>query len=593
MEDEVLDLRRLLGEFLRTHTWMRHKRAILPWGACVSVLAVAVLFACHDATRSEPPAAVDLDLIELSYECENNFDLTNGNSMAVTVQFEVEGTGESGELTLAAAAAPGQPSQARLTTVQRGGVVISYLHQLVTQQANTDVVCPPPVPAPSQPQATMGEWTAPFAWPVVAVHLQLLPSGKVLSWGREGVPQLWDPETGEFTPAPATSDLFCAGHTFLPDGRLLVAGGHISDDHGLPDVNLFDPSTQSWTPVSPMAHGRWYPTLTTLSDGRVVALSGGDQDGNLVVEPELWNGETWTPLPGAARELPYYPRTFAAPNGLVFYAGELPEAGYLDVSGEGSWTPVASSHYGRREYGSAVMYRPGKILIVGGSNPAEAAPTSSAEIIDLTEPAPSWRFTGSMANARRQFNATLLPDGRVIATGGTSAAGFSEPAGAVHAAEVWNPDTEQWAAWAGNSVTRVYHSTTLLLPDGRLLHTGSGDGHNLPRELNAELYSPPYLFHGVRPVIASAPQTVDYGGNFFVATPDAGTVTRATWVRLSAVTHAFDQNQRFNELSLRRSAGGVTLTAPGGENLAPPGDYMLFLLTGDGVPSPARIVRLN
>ena len=572
---------------------MRHTRAILPWSACVSVLAVAVLFACREETRTEPPGAVDPELIRLSYRCGNNFDLTNGNGTVVTVEFEVEGTGEVGELMLAGALAPGQPSQTRLSTTQRGGVVIGYLHHPITEAANTGVICPPPAPAPPQPQASVGEWTAPFAWPVVAVHLQLLPSGKVLSWGREGVPQLWDPETGEFTPLPLTSDLFCAGHTFLPDGRLLVAGGHISDDHGLPDVNLFDPSTQSWTSVAPMAHGRWYPTLTLLSDSRVVALSGGDQDGNLVVEPELWDGTAWHTLPGAARELPYYPRTFAAPNGLVFYAGELAETGYLNVSGEGSWTPVASSHYGRREYGSAVMYRPGKVLIVGGSNPAEAAPTSSAEIIDLNEPAPTWRFTGSMANPRRQFNATLLPDGRVIATGGTSAAGFSEPAGAVHAAEVWDPETEQWTTWGSNSVTRVYHSTTLLLPDGRVLHTGSGDGHNLPRELNAELYAPPYLFHGARPAIASAPATVDYGMNFFVATPDAGTVTRATWVRLSAVTHAFDQNQRFNELALRRSAGGVTLAAPGGENLAPRGDYMLFLLTADGVPSPARIVRLN
>jgi galactose oxidase len=575
------------------HSWMRHQRAILPWGACASVLVVAVLFACHDETRTEPPGAVDLDLIELSYDCGNNFDLTNANGNAVTIEFEVEETGESGELTLAAAAAPGRASRTRLSTAQRGGVAIGYLHQRITQQANAGVACPSPVPPPPQPQATAGEWTAPFAWPVVAVHLQLLPSRKVLSWGREGVPQLWDPETGGFTPLPVASDLFCAGHTFLPDGRLLVAGGHISDDHGLPDANLFDPSTQSWTSVAPMAHGRWYPTLTMLSDGRVVALSGGDQDGKLVVEPELWSGDAWSSLPGAARELPYYPRTFLAPNGLVFYAGELPETGYLDVSGEGSWTPVASSHYGRREYGSAVMYLPGKILIVGGSNPAEGAPTSTAEIIDLNQPTAGWRFTGSMAHARRQFNATLLPDGRVIATGGTSAAGFSEPAGAVHAVEVWDPETEEWTTWASNSVTRMYHSTTLLLPDGRVLHTGGGDGHNLPRELNAELYSPPYLFRGPRPAIASAPATVDHGANFFVATPDAGTVTRGTWVRLSAVTHAFDENQRFNELALRRSAGGVTLTAPGSENLAPPGDYMLFLLTSDGVPSPARIVRLN
>jgi galactose oxidase len=569
---------------------MGYERAILPWVACISVLAAAVLFACQADSRTDPLGAVDLESIDLRYDCGNNFELSNGNSIAVTVEFEVEGTGESGELTLGAAAA-GQVSRTRLTTVRTGEVVIGYQRQRITQQPNAEVACPPPTEA----RATAGEWTAPFLWPVVAVHLQLLPTGKVLSWGRTsgGGPQLWEPESGNFTAVPVASDLFCAGHTFLGDGRLLVAGGHITDDHGLPDVNVLDPITQSWAPEPVMAHGRWYPTVTMLSDGRVVALSGGDQDGNLVVEPELWDGAAWSPLPGAARELPYYPRTFAAPNGLVFYAGELPETGYLNVSGEGSWTPVATSHFGRRDYGSAVMYRPGKILIVGGSDPVDAAPTGSAEVIDLTKPTPSWYFVGSMVNPRRQFNTTLVPDGRVIATGGTSAAGFSDPAGAVHSAEVWDPQTEHWTTWASNNVTRVYHSTTLLLPDGRLLHTGSGDGHNLPRELNAELYSPPYLFRGARPTVSSAPTTVAYAANFFVATPDAGTVTRATWVRLGSVTHGFDQNQRFNELPLRRSAGGVTVTAPDGRDLAPPGDYMLFLLTGDSVPSTARMVRLN
>ena len=158
-----------------------------------------------------------------------------------------------------------------------------------------------------------------------------------------------------------------------------------------------------------------------------------------------------------------------APNGLVFYAGELPQSAYLDPAGRGTWTPVANSHYGRRDYGSAVMYAPGKVLIVGGSDPADGPPTASAETIDLAAGAPAWQSTGSMASARRHLNATLLPDGRVVATGGTSTGGFSDLAGATHAAEVWDPATGEWSTWASAAVSRVYHSTTMLLPDGRLL----------------------------------------------------------------------------------------------------------------------------
>jgi hypothetical protein len=387
--------------------------------------------------------------------------------------------------------------------------------------------------------------------------------------------------------------VFCSGHASLPDGRLLVTGGHLDDRRGLRDANIFDAKAEAWTPVQPMRWARWYPTSTTLADGEILTLGGTDEQGLDVATPEVWTGGSWRSLDQADRILPYYPRTFVAPNGLVFYAGELAQSAYLDPSGSGEWIPVASSRYGRRDYGSAVMYRPGKVMIVGGSDPPDGAPTSTAELIDLNQAAPSWEYTDGMTYARRQFNATLLPGGEVLVTGGTRSAGFSDRSGAVHAAELWDPDTGKWRVLASNQVTRVYHSTTLLLPDGRILHTGSGDGPGLPRELNAEMFSPPYLFRGSRPSIAAAPPVVRYGESFFVATPDAGQVVRATLVRLSSVTHGFDQDQRFVELPVRKTAGGVTLAAPEGATLAPPGPYMLFVLNGAGVPSPAVMVRLG
>jgi hypothetical protein len=163
----------------------------------------------------------------------------------------------------------------------------------------------------------------------------------------------------------------------------------------------------------------------------------------------------------------------------------------------------------------------------------------------------------------------------------------------VRVAEVWDPATEVWSPLAGNRVTRVYHSTTLLLPDGRVLHSGSGDGVDLPRELSAEIFSPPYLFRGPRPSIDDAPDAIAYGEQFFVATADAPRVVRATLVRLGSVTHGFDQNQRFLELSFQRAAGGLAITAPLSGSLAPPGHYMLFILNGSGVPSKGRIIRIR
>ena len=249
-----------------------------------------------------------------------------------------------------------------------------------------------------------------------------------------------------------------------------------------------------------MARGRWYPTATMLANGQVLVISGTDQNGNTVMVPEvrLDNG-TWRQLTSASRSLPYYPRNFLAPNGQVFYAGELQATSYLNTTGTGSWTFVANRVVADRSYGAAVMYRPGKILYAGGGNP----PTATAEVIDLTVASPQWHQVSSMANARRQLNLTLLPDGRVLAMGGTSAPGFTDPSGGVHATEVWDPATGNWTTWSSNAVTRVYHSTTVLLPDGRLVFTGSGDGAGLPDQQNAEIFEPPYLFQGPRPTITT------------------------------------------------------------------------------------------
>ena len=205
-----------------------------------------------------------------------------------------------------------------------------------------------------------------------------------------------------------------------------------------------------------------------------------------------------------------------------------------------------------------------------------------------------------MAFARRQLNATLLPDGNVLVTGGTSSPGFSDPAGAVHAAELWNPTTEQWTTLAsssdappigtGLSIPRVYHSTALLLPDGRVLSMG-GNG-----QTTSEIYSPPYLFKGARPTITSAPASVAYGQSFFVQTPDAAAILsngKVTMLRLSSVTHAFNMSQDISTLIFSPAAGGLNVEAPSAATVAPPGLYLLFILNGSGVPSEAKIVRIR
>src|SRR2546425_2739194 len=429
---------------------------------------------------------------------------------------------------------------------------------------------------------------------VTGVQTCALPisNGKVLSFGFEGDPQVWDPATGSFTAIPAPSLLFCAGHDFLPDGRLLVAGGHLDNDHGLPNTNVFDVVSGSWQAMPAMAQGRWYPTNTTLPNGEVVTVAGRDESATVVTIPEVWDGANWRRLTTASLPLPYYPRMFVAPDGRVFYAGEYGQSYYLSVAGTGSWTSGPARIYsGWRDYGAAVMYEPGKVLYVGGGDP----PTNTAEIIDLNQPGPAWMYTGSMAFARRHLNATVLPTGEVLVTGGTSGSGFNNPAGAAHVAELWSPATGAWTTLASNAVTRIYHATTVLLPDGRVLHTGSGDWLGpQPEERNYELYSPPYLFRGARPIVTGATSTdVGYGQTVFLETPDGAGIAKVTFIRLGSVTHAFDMGQRLVPLRFSQATGGLAVALPASRTAAPPGPYMLFLVNGSGVPSVARIMLLH
>ncbi|MFZ4575893.1 MAG: galactose oxidase-like domain-containing protein, partial [Phycisphaerales bacterium] len=179
--------------------------------------------------------------------------------------------------------------------------------------------------------------------------------------------------------------------------------------------------------------------------------------------------------------------------------------------------------------------------------------------------------------------------------GGSSAPGFDRAAGAVRAAEMWDPVTERWRVMASAARYRGYHSNALLLPDGRVLVAGGGHPNPLdgPAEPNAEIFSPPYLFRGPRPAITSAPSAVVYRQTFEVRTPDAASIANVNWIRLSSVTHAFNQNQRINRLDFTATATGLLITAPLSPDLCPPGHYMLFILNGEGVPSVAEVVRIG
>ena len=522
----------------------------------------------------------------------------------------------------------------------------------------------------------------------VVVHASLLPNGKVLYWGRRQNPKAqppasldqhftaafvwnpptwvpplwnssakkfgeststpisgqstpankgraWDPVTMALKPAPVppsgplgmdgqTVNLFCSGHCFLPDGNLLVVGGHIQDNWGLRQTCIYNHEANEFRPQTEMNNGRWYPSALPLPDGRVLAISGSYHDKgrnqDIVNDvPQIWspnvpNG-SWTEVVACPFVPPLYPRVHLDPNGRrIFMAGPLEDSWFLelkddkgnDIKGDvatrvvGKWTSAGIKRQaGQRDYAPSVMYDSGKILYIGGGN-GDGGPTTQAEYIDLNAKSLEWKMT-NMNIQRRQLNATVLPDGTVLVTGGTRAGPFNnlDDGNPVHEAELWNPVNNTWNIMATENSDRCYHSIALLLPDGRVLSAGGGeygdaDPPKPQRNLtDGQLFEPPYLFKGPRPTIMSVQKEINYGKSFPITVGASDSIKRVSLVRLGSVTHCRNMNQSLMFLEpFTPASPTITVPAPADGNRAPPGHYMLFVLNQEGVPSVASIVRV-
>jgi fibronectin type 3 domain-containing protein len=466
-------------------------------------------------------------------------------------------------------------------------------------------------PTPDQ----VGQWTAPIQWPLVAVHMAMQPDGKILMFDGFAAAlnseRVWNPTTQAFTNVPYGRNLFCAGHVLLPDGRSLIVGGHVQADQGLADTTLFNDGTNQWVRAKDMTVARWYPTATQLPDGRVLVFAGDNiitdrpgqlpplEDASVNSLPEIYDpaANTWQDLTSSQLTSPLYPFMFVLSDGRILDAGPDLTTRIL-TPGTWNWSSIGTSPFDGM---SAVMYRPDKIMKSGSwADPDfSGAKLYNAQartaVLDMSQTSPTWRETAPMGLARAYHNLTLLPDGTVFASGGSSQSDGINLSKGVLPAEIWNPDTETWTTVAPLQNAREYHSTALLLQDGRVLMAGGGadPSAGATDQTNAEIYSPPYLFKGPRPSMTSAPGTITYGNTFSIPTPDAANIASVSLIRTPSVTHAFDQNQRFMWLNYAVNGGSLTVTAPASAALAPPGDYLLYILNSSGVPSTGAIVKLT
>ena len=457
----------------------------------------------------------------------------------------------------------------------------------------------------------VGQWGPVVDWPVVGIHVALLPNGKVLAWDSVGDrateefpvhnftrATIYDPTTGTHSQVNVDTgyNIFCAGFAHMSDGRLFIAGGNKDAAlNGIVQTHLFNPANNDWSVGPTMAAERWYPSVTPLTNGEMLITEGRPD----VPEVRRTDGSLRT-LSSAALSLPLYPWLDVAPDGRVFYSGPDQTMRKLDPAGTGSWQSLGQRDLINRGYGSRAVYDVGKTLVAGGG-----PSSNNARVIDINGATPQVSATSPMAFGRRQHNLTLLADGSVLATGGNSTgAGLIDMNGGVYNAERWDPATGQWTTLAAQAVTRQYHSTALLLPDGRVLSSGGGicgtcdDVGYLAK--NAEVFTPPYLFKkdgsgelAPRPEIAGAPNTVNYGTSFQITTPNAASIQKVGLMRLGSQTHSVEMEQRYLPLGFTAGDGTLTASVPANMHTAVPGVYMLFIVDSAGVPSVAKMVNLE
>jgi hypothetical protein len=484
--------------------------------------------------------------------------------------------------------------------------------------------CPPNVPH------LTGQWTTlSYQMPINPISTTLMHTGRILivsgsendsynnTPGAESYRiAVWDP-TGTVESSIAVQDVeydvFCSGTAVLSDGRPFVVGGTSTYGFtGESRASIFDPATQHFPQSQNMADGRWYATATALGDGRVMAFSGLGLWGATNQTVEIYDpanaGVGWGSPIVEPFTPPLFPRTFLLPSGQVFFTGQ----GESSATAQ-SWLfdPVAmtwsssASTTGDRYSGSAVLlpllppsYAP-RVMNFGGGSPA----TASSEIIDLSAFSPAWTPGPNMSTGRVEMNATILPNGKVLASGGSMLNEVADAPG--RSADLYDPASQTFSSAGTASYSRLYHSTTILLPDATVMSAGSNPGSAY--EPAIEIYTPSYLFDSndqliaQRPTITGvSPGVMAYGAPFSVTYTSASPISSAVLLRPGSATHAFDMEQRLVGLcgpspqpSCSASGSSLSLTSPPNGDVAPPGYYMLFLLDSAGVPSVAQFVQLT
>lgn len=499
---------------------------------------------------------------------------------------------------------------------------------------------PDPVCTGTPAECANGRWDVlPTKNPVRSMHSVVLNNGKVLLIAGSGNSQeqfdagtftsaVYNPATGTYKVIPTPKDMFCSGHVQLQDGRVLVMSGNkgypTADGtigyQGYKDSYIFDPVSETYSKTNDMNDGHWYPSATALGNGDVISFGGLKEDSTGSVTAELWSDaqQKWLPTWQVNQTWSYwglYPSMILMQDGRLFYSGSHTFGNNIPGTGSAIYDYDANTitqtpglqKKDERDQSASVLLPPAqdqKVLTLGGGN-IDSNPDANrlTDVIDLKTANPAYvagppipQGTVDLGNGpvpqtgnqgKMYVSAVLLPDGKVLETGGA----LHNRADPVYETSIYDPATNTFDPVAVDPEARGYHSSAFLLPDGRVMTTGDNPGNGSWNH-DVSIYTPPYLLKGARPAITSVIDTEWTYGDTQRITVDRP-IAKAELIRPAAVTHSSDPNQRFVDLPLSVDGNNVDLNVTSNPNMAPPGWYMLFAVDANGVPSVAKWVHLQ
>ncbi|MFD9192053.1 galactose oxidase-like domain-containing protein [Streptomyces phaeochromogenes] len=385
------------------------------------------------------------------------------------------------------------------------------------------------------------------------------------------------------------------------------------DFQGIKDAYEFDPVAEKYIKVDPMNEARWYPTLTTLSDGKILSLSGLDEIGQLVPgKNEVYDPKTkkWTYTKGV-RQFPTYPAISLMQNGKLFYSGANAGYGPDDVGRDPGVWDLKTNKFNKLkgmsdpkllETAGTVLLPPAqdeKYMVIGGGGVGESDRSSKkTRIIDLLDDDPKFVDGPELEKGTRYPQYSILPNDDVLVSGGSEDY-RGRGASNILQARMYDSKSNDFKRVADPLVGRNYHSGSILLPDGRVMFFGSdslyADKANTKPgkfEQRVEIYTPPYLYQGSRPSLSGGPKTIERGGTGTFTSQHASSIKTARLIRPSASTHVTDVDQRSIALDFTKTKDGIEVTVPKSRNLVESGWYMLFVTDDQGTPSKAQWVKI-